>query len=113
MLSNVLFKETTTGKYRVSFVCQLSVPEGYELEEAGIFWSKTSLASLHNADGNAVSGARKVNAKSTNRQYQYTININNVPSEFTLYQEVFAKVKNTKTGEYSWVYTTVKPVTVP
>ena len=113
MLSNVLFKETTTGKYRVSFVCQLSVPEGYELEEAGIFWSKTSLDSLHSVDGNAVSGARKVNAKSTNRQYQYTININNVPSGFTLYQEVFAKVKNTETGAYSWVYTTVKPVTVP
>ena len=36
MLSNVLFKETTAGKYRVSFVCQLSMPEGYELQEAGV-----------------------------------------------------------------------------
>lgn len=113
MLSNVLFKETTAGKYRVSFVCQLSMPEGYELQEAGVFWSKTNMSSLHNEDGTAASGARKVNAKSTNNQYQYVININNVPSGFTLYQEVFAKVKNTATGEFSWVYTTVTPVKVP
>lgn len=113
MLSNVLFKETTAGKYRVSFVCQLSMPEGYELQEAGVFWSKTNMSSLHNEDGTAASGARKVNAKSTNNQYQYVININNVPLGFTLYQEVFAKVKNTATGEFSWVYTTVTPVKVP
>lgn len=113
MLSNVLFRKTAENKYRVSFVCQLSVPDGYELHEAGIFWSKTEMSSLHNGDGTAVSGARKVNARSTNRQYQYTIDINNVPSGYTLYQEVFAKVKNKATGEFSWVYTTVKSVTVP
>lgn len=113
ILSNVLFKETTPGKYKVSFVCQLSVPEGYELHEAGIFWSKTNLASLHNEEGAAVSGARKVNARSTNKQYQYTIDITNVPSGYTLYQEVFAKVKNKQTGEFSWVYTTVTPVIAP
>ena len=63
MLSNVLFKETTAGKYRVSFVCQLSMPEGYELQEAGVFWSKTNMSSLHNEDGTAASGAKKSKCK--------------------------------------------------
>ncbi len=103
---NVLSKkEDDSQKIRMSWVGQIIVPKDYVLKKAGLIWTKKTIDELpviYDQSGNPMQGARKIEARSTNQQGQFVININGVPEGATVRAIFYAQI--VKENEVKWLF---------
>ena len=103
-VANTAITKRADGKANVKYVAQLSIPEGYTLNEAGLLWyGKSDLASLTTENGPAA-GVKKIATSTINTRYQFAIRVNGIPAGKTIRGVIYAKVTNNETQETTWVY---------
>ena len=103
-VANTAITKRADGKANVKYVAQLSVPEGYTLNETGLLWyGKSDLVSLTTDNGPA-QGVKKIATSTINTRYQFAICVNGIPAGKTIRGVIYAKVTNNETKETQWVY---------
>lgn len=81
-LTNVNITERDDGKHNVQFVGQLTLPEGYRLQQAGLLWGRNTSYEDSLIDENEIfkDGVKATVAKTVSGTYQFSITINGVPA---------------------------------
>lgn len=109
-MTGTVVTKRADGKANVKFVAQLSIPEGYTLNETGLLWyGKSDLDSLYTEDG-PNSKVQRVVVPRISATYQFAVTVNGIPATKTIRGVIYAKVTGSD-GQEQWIYSDETSVT--
>ena len=109
-MTGTVVTKRADGKANVKFVAQLSIPEGYTLNETGLLWyGKSDLDSLYTENGPNTK-VQKVVVPRISSTYQFAVTVNGIPATKTIRGVIYAKVTGSD-GQEQWIYSDETSVT--